>query len=560
MAVTDPLRLTNTAEAYDIDATIDGGGVSGQARALRLGIARALCLLDPELRPTLKRSGLLTRNAREKESKKYGLKKARKAPQYSKRSARWTLPLRHRRGPRSRQRRADRRARAGARPGERQGARCFRFPGRPRHASIGAAPPERLRRRAGHRGRRRGRRGRAPHPGARLAGPLSRCAGGGRLRLAQPLRRQRDQAVQRPGNQAGLGHRARHREGARLAVRAAGAPAAAAERRGRRGDHRRPHGGRRVPQGAGRRGRRAAGSTASTSSSIAPTGRPARWPPRSSSPSGRGSRWCSTTRTGSTSTTGAGRPTPKPSPRWSSSGRRSSASPSTVTPTGWWRWTTAGAVADGDHLLVLFAIDLADRGLLDRGDSVVVTVMSNLGFRLAMAQRNIFVGRDPRRGPGGPRRARRGRVQPRRRAVGPHRVPAPGRPPATGSSPALLLADLIVPVGRSALPPVPPADRAGPPGPVQRGRPASPTGSPGRPRSGGPCARSSWPSGRVAGCSCGRAAPSRDPRHGRDGRRDSGRDPPPTVICLGRRGGAAAGPPASGRGRGNPAPAPPDPH
>lgn len=85
MAVTDPLRLTNTAESYDIDATIDGGGVSGQARALRLGIARALCILDPELRTTLKRSGLLTRNAREKESKKYGLKKARKAPQYSKR-------------------------------------------------------------------------------------------------------------------------------------------------------------------------------------------------------------------------------------------------------------------------------------------------------------------------------------------------------------------------------------------------------------------------------------------------------------------------------------------
>jgi small subunit ribosomal protein S9 len=85
MAVTDPLRLTNTTESYDIDATIDGGGVSGQARALRLGIAKALCVLDPEHRPTLKRSGLLTRNAREKESKKYGLKKARKAPQYSKR-------------------------------------------------------------------------------------------------------------------------------------------------------------------------------------------------------------------------------------------------------------------------------------------------------------------------------------------------------------------------------------------------------------------------------------------------------------------------------------------
>jgi small subunit ribosomal protein S9 len=85
MVVTDPLRLTNTAEAYDIDATIDGGGVSGQANAMRLGIARSLIGVDPELRAALKRAGFLTRNAREKESKKYGLKKARKAPQYSKR-------------------------------------------------------------------------------------------------------------------------------------------------------------------------------------------------------------------------------------------------------------------------------------------------------------------------------------------------------------------------------------------------------------------------------------------------------------------------------------------
>jgi len=85
MLVTEPLRVTSTLEAYDIDATIDGGGMSGQAGALRLGIARGLCVLDPELRTSLKRSGLLTRDAREKESKKYGLKKARKAPQYSKR-------------------------------------------------------------------------------------------------------------------------------------------------------------------------------------------------------------------------------------------------------------------------------------------------------------------------------------------------------------------------------------------------------------------------------------------------------------------------------------------
>jgi small subunit ribosomal protein S9 len=85
MILTEPLRLVEKDEAYDVDCTLDGGGVSGQAGALRLGIARALAELDPEVRVPLKRAGFLTRDAREKESKKYGLKKARKAPQYSKR-------------------------------------------------------------------------------------------------------------------------------------------------------------------------------------------------------------------------------------------------------------------------------------------------------------------------------------------------------------------------------------------------------------------------------------------------------------------------------------------
>jgi len=85
MVLTEPLRVSNTAETYDVDATLHGGGISGQAGALRLGIARALVDLDPELRAPLKKAGFLTRDAREKESKKYGLKKARKAPQYSKR-------------------------------------------------------------------------------------------------------------------------------------------------------------------------------------------------------------------------------------------------------------------------------------------------------------------------------------------------------------------------------------------------------------------------------------------------------------------------------------------
>ena len=83
--LTEPLRLTETDETYDIDATIHGGGITGQAGALRLGISRALIALDPELAPALKEAGFLTRDSREKESKKYGLKKARKAPQYSKR-------------------------------------------------------------------------------------------------------------------------------------------------------------------------------------------------------------------------------------------------------------------------------------------------------------------------------------------------------------------------------------------------------------------------------------------------------------------------------------------
>lgn len=82
---TEPLRLTQTADVYDVDATLGGGGVNGQAGAIRLGIARALVALDPESRPVLKKAGLLTRDARRVERKKYGLHKARKAPQYSKR-------------------------------------------------------------------------------------------------------------------------------------------------------------------------------------------------------------------------------------------------------------------------------------------------------------------------------------------------------------------------------------------------------------------------------------------------------------------------------------------
>ena len=85
MIALEPLKVTEEETSYDVEATIAGGGIAGQAGALRLGLARALAELDPEQRVPLKRAGFLTRDAREKEAKKYGLKKARKAPQYSKR-------------------------------------------------------------------------------------------------------------------------------------------------------------------------------------------------------------------------------------------------------------------------------------------------------------------------------------------------------------------------------------------------------------------------------------------------------------------------------------------
>ncbi len=85
LRVMEPLNITNSQGRYDIDVTLQGGGTTGQTDALRLGIARALVELEPELRDTLKKAGMLTRDARVVESKKYGLRKARRAPQYTKR-------------------------------------------------------------------------------------------------------------------------------------------------------------------------------------------------------------------------------------------------------------------------------------------------------------------------------------------------------------------------------------------------------------------------------------------------------------------------------------------
>lgn len=83
--VRQPLTVTNTTAKYDVIATVKGGGFTGQAGAIRHGIARALNEANLEYRPTLKSNGFLTRDSRMKERKKYGLKKARKAPQFSKR-------------------------------------------------------------------------------------------------------------------------------------------------------------------------------------------------------------------------------------------------------------------------------------------------------------------------------------------------------------------------------------------------------------------------------------------------------------------------------------------
>ena len=83
--VSEPFVLIGAEGQFDVIARIGGGGVTGQAGALRLGVARALILVDPENRPPLKKAGFLTSDARVTERKKYGLKKARKAPQYSKR-------------------------------------------------------------------------------------------------------------------------------------------------------------------------------------------------------------------------------------------------------------------------------------------------------------------------------------------------------------------------------------------------------------------------------------------------------------------------------------------
>jgi len=85
MIVRAPFVATETSDKFDVNVTVRGGGFTGQAGAIRHGLSRALCKMDPEMRPALKKAGFLTRDPRMKERKKYGLKAARRAPQFSKR-------------------------------------------------------------------------------------------------------------------------------------------------------------------------------------------------------------------------------------------------------------------------------------------------------------------------------------------------------------------------------------------------------------------------------------------------------------------------------------------
>ena len=85
MLINRPLQMTDTSSSYNISIHVQGGGLTGQAGAVVQGIARALCVADENLRPVLKKNGFLARDARAKERKKFGLKRARKAPQYTKR-------------------------------------------------------------------------------------------------------------------------------------------------------------------------------------------------------------------------------------------------------------------------------------------------------------------------------------------------------------------------------------------------------------------------------------------------------------------------------------------
>ena len=213
MILTEPLRITETAEIYDIDATLDGGGTSGQAGALRHGIARALIELDPELRPDLKKAGFLTRDDRGRRNPRSTASR-RPARRRSTPSADRPLrghvrcaseptasrpAVRARRVSLARHRRLRLAAarRRSVRVGLRGRCSTVRVRHRPRHPCVraparGGAGPRPGRRRRRRRGARRG-----ADAGGRVGVRRPRRARGGDLGVAQPLRRQRHQVVRR---------------------------------------------------------------------------------------------------------------------------------------------------------------------------------------------------------------------------------------------------------------------------------------------------------------------------------------------------------------------------
>ena len=454
MILTEPLRATELTEAYDIDATIDGGGPTGQAGALRLGIARALIELDPELRPALKQAGFLTRDAAEKESKKYGLKKARKAPQYSQALERCaasahrglrSIPhvwhargaeVRDRRRARGREPRAD--AGAGARPRARRGSRA-----RWRTASWSGATP------AG-RGRCSRRRliagltaegvevttlGVVPTPAVAWLAAAEGAAGAVISASHNPFA---DNGVKLfPPAASKLTDEVEAALEAEL--HALLAPPGARRRRARATPSARSS---TAPTGVDRwadsvvaldRGPRARRAVASWST--APTAPPPRSRPRCCGRSAPTVEVLHDEPDGTNINAGCGSTHPEDL----QTGRRrraapTSGSPSTATPTGCWPSTPTGRLIDGDQIIAICAIDRRDHGRLAK-DTVVVTVMTNLGFRLGMARARHRGPRGARRRPLRARGAgRRGSVA-RRRAERARRSSPTWPPPATGCSP-----------------------------------------------------------------------------------------------------------------------------
>ena len=422
MILTEPLAA-HRAPTRPTTSTprIDGGGISGQAGALRLGIARALIELDPELRAALKKAGFLTRDAREKESQEVRpeegpqgtavlealiagtVSRAASAPTASRGVANAELTAGARRSPSAGPRR-------GCSVGDRRSliGRDTRRSGPLLEAALAAGLcAEGVDGRAARR---------AADPGGGVPRPRrDGVPGGDDLGVAQPVRRQRHQALRRRRPQA---RRRRRAGGAR--GRARSAPRRRRRRRGRPGRRsasiahvdgpRRRRATRRSVLGA-LDGRRLDGlrGRARLRQRRRVDGRPARAPALGAEVDGAPRR---ARRAQHQRRLRLDPPRGPAAPRCVDARRRRRASPSTATPTGCWRSTRPGALVDGDQLIAIVRHRPARPAARSRGDTVVVTVMTNLGFRLAMASRRHRRRRDRGRRPLRARGARRAAARP----------------------------------------------------------------------------------------------------------------------------------------------------